>query len=91
MLGLVRLALILLVGLTIIYVMLALYFRSLRKENLEKEWDEAPQSDAPGARDEFIAAGMAEYRGSLRRKLLLGVYVVPVVLIGVVTYLTNSN
>ncbi len=81
--GLVRLALILLVGLTIIYVMLALYFRSLRKENLEKEWDEAPQSDAPGARDEFIAAGMAEYRGSLRRKLLLGVYVVPVVLIGV--------
>jgi Ca2+/Na+ antiporter len=91
MMGLVRLALMLFVALTIIYVMVSLYSRSVRKEKLENEWDAAPQSDAPGARDAFIQAGLTEYRGSLRRRLILLVYVVPVVVIAVVTYLTNSN
>jgi Ca2+/Na+ antiporter len=91
MMGLVRLAVILFVALTIIYVMISLYSRSVRKERLENEWNAAPQSSEPGARDAFIAAGMAAYRGSLRRQLILLVYVIPVVVIATVTYLTNSN
>jgi hypothetical protein len=91
MFGIVRLALMLLVVLSIIYVLVSLYSRSVRKEKLEKQWDEAPQSDAPGARDAFIAAGLQAYRGSLRRRLILLVYVVPVAVIAVVTYLTNVN
>jgi hypothetical protein len=87
--GLVRLAVMLLVGLSFVYLMLSLYFRSVAKENLEKNWDASPRDGQ--TRDEFIAAGLAEYRGSLRRRLLLGVYVVPIVLIGLVTYLTNEN
>jgi len=78
-------------ALTVIYVMISLYSRSVRKERLENEWDAAPQSDAPGARDAFIATGMAAYRGSLRRRLILLVYVVPVVLVTVITYLTNAT
>jgi len=89
--GFVRLFLFGLAFLTVIYVMISLYSRSVRKENLENEWDTAPDSDAPGARDAFIANGMAEYRGSLRRRLILLVYVVPVVLVTVITYLTNAS
>jgi Ca2+/Na+ antiporter len=91
MFGLVRLALILVVALTIIYVMVSLYSRSVRKERLENEWDAAPLSADPGARDVFIAQGLADYRNSLRRRLILLVYVIPVAVISVVTYLTNTN
>jgi len=87
--GFVRLFLFGLAFLTVIYVMISLYSRSVRKENLENEWDAAPDSDAPGARDAFIDNGMAEYRGSLRRRLILLVYVVPIVVVGFILYGVN--
>jgi Ca2+/Na+ antiporter len=89
--GFVRLVLILLVALTIIYAMVSLYSRSVRKEKLENEWDAAPGSDADGARDAYITTGMAEYRSSLRRKLILLVYVVPVIAVSILVYVTNSS
>ena len=48
--------------------------------------DGAPRT---GDRDAWIDEGLEEYDGSLRRKLILGVYVVPAVLMVVVIYLTN--
>lgn len=85
---LIRLAGVGFVVLTVIYLSLSLYSRSVRRGKLIEEWeDEGHQGD----RDEFLREGMAEYQGSLRRKLLVGVYVVPVVIISVIIYLTNFN
>jgi Ca2+/Na+ antiporter len=89
--GFIRLVLILLVALTIIYAMVSLYSRSVRREKLENAWDAAPESDAEGARDTYIAKGLADYRTSLRRKLILLVYVVPVIAVSILVYVTNSS
>lgn len=72
--------------LTVIYVVLSLYSRSLRKQKLEREWDEEVRS---GDRDAYVEAGLEDYRHSLRRRLLLLVYVVPLLLIAVILYVVN--
>jgi Ca2+/Na+ antiporter len=72
--------------LTVIYVVLSLYSRSLRKQKLEREWDEEGRS---GDRDAYVEAGLEDYRHSLRRRLLLLVYVVPLLLIAVILYVVN--
>jgi len=74
------------VGLSVIYVLVSIYSRSVRRERLEERW-EAEQIG--GDREEFVRAGLAEYDGSVRRKLILGVYVVPVIVIGTLIYAIN--
>jgi len=91
MIGFVKLGLILLVGLTVVYGLVSLYSRSVRKERLENEWDADPPSSNPLTRAAHVAAGLAAYRHSLRRRLIVLIYVVPVVVIVVLTYLTNVN
>ena len=70
--------------------LLLIYFRSLRREALEKEWDaeQGGPIDAPD-RDAFIQAGMAEFERSLQRRLLWGVIILPFVLIGTLLFLMN--
>ena len=65
---------------------LSLYARARRREKLESQWD---SNGGPGDRNDYIAEGLVEYNGSLRRALILGVYVVPTALISLVVYLTN--
>lgn len=78
------------VVLTIIYIALSLYSRSVRKGKLRAEWREQAQAGVAEQPEEaFVDIGMIEYDNSLRRKLILGVYVVPTVLVGVIIYLTN--
>ncbi|MFV0361015.1 hypothetical protein [Tropicimonas sp.] len=79
---------ILIIVLTVIYVCLSLWSRSVRRGKLQRQWDEDIRS---GDRDAFVEAGLEEYDHSLRRRLILGVYVVPLVLIGIIIYLTNHN
>lgn len=86
MLGLARLVIILLVALTIVYVSLSLYSRSVRRRKLEAEWAE---KGLQGDRDAFVREGLEDYDGSLRRKLIWGVYVVPLALIALIIYLVN--
>jgi Ca2+/Na+ antiporter len=86
MLGLARLVIILLVALTIVYISLSLYSRSVRRRKLEAEWAEEGRT---GDRDAFVREGLEDYDGSLRRKLILGVYVVPLALIALIIYLVN--
>lgn len=77
-----------LVLLTILYAVLSLWSRSVRRERLEDEWDrDRPTPD----RDAFISDGIRDYDRSLRRRLILGVYVVPVVFALVMIYLTNYH
>ena len=84
--GFVKLVVFGLVGLTIIYLSLSVYSRSVRRGKLKAQWDEEGMT---GDRDAFIQAGLKEYDGSLRRKLILGVYIVPLVLVGVIIYMNN--
>lgn len=76
----------LLVVLTVIYVVLSIYSRRVRRGKLEAHWDKKGMT---GDRDAFIERGLKKYDGSFRRKLLLGVYVVPLGAIAILIYVTN--
>ena len=75
-----------LIVLTVVYICLSLYSRSVRREKLETEWDEQGRT---GDRDAFVQQGLQDYDHSLRRKLILGVYVVPILVVSAIIYLTN--
>lgn len=86
MLALARLIIVGFMALTVIYLSLSYYSRAVRRDKLRRKWDEDIRQ---GNRDAFVQRGLKIYDRSLRRKLLWGVYVVPVVTIAVVIYLVN--
>lgn len=86
MIALARLVVIGFVVLTIIFVCLSFYSKAVRREKLEAKWD---ASGGPGGRDEYVRAGLEEYSGSLKRKLIWGVYVVPTLIVVAIIYFTN--
>ncbi|MCQ0091792.1 hypothetical protein [Roseovarius sp. M141] len=86
MLALLKLILIGGAVLTVIYIVLSLWSRRVRRGKLDREWQDTGR---PGARDAYIEAGLKEYDGSVRRKLIWGVYIVPVIVITAIVYLTN--
>ena len=86
MIAFIRLAGFGLVGLTVLYLLVSVYSRSLQREELEKLWD---ADQGPGERDTFIEAGMMEYEKGLRKKLILLVYVIPTLVVIAAVYLLN--
>lgn len=88
MFALARLTVIGFVVLTVVYFCLSIYSRSVRRSKLRAEFDAAGKS---GDREAFVQEGLQEYDQSLRRKLILGVYVVPVVVVSIIIYLTNFH
>ncbi len=72
--------------LSVVYLYLSLRQRWRCRRALEDEYD---QGHIKGDRDAFIEAGLKEYQGSLRRKLIWGVYIVPLVLVALLIYVTN--
>ncbi len=86
MLALARLVVICFVVMTVVYVALSLWSRSVRKRKLAREWDEEIHE---GDRDAFIDDGLEAYSHSLRRRLILLVYIIPVIVIGLIVYLVN--
>ncbi len=88
MFALARLLVIGFVALTIIYVSLSFYSRSVRRGKLKKEWAD---EDRVGDGEAFVQEGLKEYDQSLRRKLILGVYIIPVILVITMIYLTNFS
>lgn len=88
MFAFVRLMFICFIVMTLIYIGLSFYSRAVRRGKLKAEWQEGPQDVD---RDLFVEAGLEQYDKSLRRKLILGVYVVPIVVIGTIVYLTNHG
>ena len=84
--GWLRLALVGLVVLTLVYWLVSIYSRSVRREALEKEWDAGHQDME---RDAFVAEGLREYQHGLRRRLILLVYIVPAVVIPALIYILN--
>jgi len=81
-----RLAVIAFIVMLVVYFVLSAWSRSVRRGKLAEEWDEERPSDD---RDAFIEAGLEDYDGSLRRKLIFGVFVVPYLVIGVLVYVVN--
>ena len=86
MLALARLLVFGFLVLSVVYVCLSLYSRSVRRDKLEAEWDEEIKD---GDREAFVQEGLQEYDGSLRRKLILGVYVIPIGIVSFIIYATN--
>ncbi|MCW8844027.1 MAG: hypothetical protein OQK00_11500 [Rhodobacteraceae bacterium] len=86
MFALLRLSVIGFVVLTVIYVCLSFYSRAVRRGKLEAEWDEEGMT---GDKEAWVDEGLEDYDGSLRRKLILGVYIVPVTLVILLIYFVN--
>lgn len=86
MFALARLVVVGFIVLTIVYVCLSLYSRAVRRGKLEAEWRDDGRD---GDKEVFVREGLEDYDGSLRRKLILGVYVVPVCVVTLIIYLMN--
>jgi hypothetical protein len=81
-----------LVGLSVLYLLLSVYSRSVERERLEKAWDaDPPEGAGETERRAYIERGMEAYSHSLRRKLIWLVYVVPTVLVAVLLYFVNRQ
>ncbi|MGV8985189.1 MAG: hypothetical protein ACOH2H_02755 [Cypionkella sp.] len=76
------------VALTVVYWIVSAYSRSTRREELENEFD---AGGIAGQREDHVASGMTEYQHGLRRRLIVLVYVIPVVLIAVIAYFVNRT
>lgn len=86
MAALARLLVVGFVVLTVIYVCLSLYSRAVRRDKLEQWWEDEGR---PGDRETYVAEGLRDYDRSLRRKLILGVYLFPCLAVGTIIYLVN--
>ena len=65
--------------LTVIYLALSLYNRWAERRRLGAEFERrrAEESGPAVDREAFVGEGMRAYEHSLKRKLLLGVYLIP--------------
>jgi hypothetical protein len=85
-LGWLRLIVFGFVGLTIVYWLVSIYSRSVRRETLEKRFD---AGGVEGDRDAYIEAGMADYERGLRKRLIWLVYIIPMAAMGLTIYFVN--
>jgi len=86
MLPLLRLLFVLLIVLTVVYVLLSLYSRAVRKSKLKRHWK---QKNLSVDRDTYVRRGLKKYDGSIRRKLILLVYIIPLGAIALLVYVMN--
>jgi len=85
-LGWLRLFAMTLILLTVVYFLVSIYSRSVRREKLEKRW---VSEGLEGDRDAWIEAGMKAYDKGLKKRLLWLIYIVPVVAFWVIIYAVN--
>lgn len=86
MIGAIRLAVFGFLALAVLFILVSIYSRSVRREKLEKEWDAEVKT---GDRAAYIKEGMQDYDSSLRKRLLWLVFVIPVLVVGGMLYVTN--
>lgn len=87
--GLIKLFVFGFLGLSVVYLSLSVYSRSIRREKLEERWDDERPDGI--SREDYVSKGIVDYNGSLRPKLLLLIYVVPTLVVGAIVYITNAN
>ncbi len=86
MIAFIRLAVFGFIGLSVVYLLVSIYSRSIRREKLEKHFD---AGGVEGDRDTYIRTGMQAYEKGLRKKLIWLVYIIPMVVVGTTVYLVN--
>lgn len=86
MIGFFKLAVFGFLALTVLYLLLSVYFRSLERERLEKEWD---AGGIAGDRDDHVTRGVNAYNHSLRRKLVWLVYIIPTITVAALVWILN--
>ncbi|MFK7746546.1 MAG: hypothetical protein AB8B47_15940 [Roseobacter sp.] len=77
-----------LIALSVVFVCLWFYARAAKREKLEAKWEE---NQGPGNRESFVKAELMDYEGPLKRKLIWGVYVIPMSLLTLLIYVTNMD
>lgn len=84
-----RLFIIVMVISTILYISISIYSRAVRRQKLERQW----QADLMvGNRDAWLRQELAKYDRSLKRRLILLVYVLPLAFlafISIMLYVQN--
>lgn len=83
-----RMIILWLVVLPLVHWIVAVYARSVRREALERDFDDGGEA---GTREEFIARGMADYEHSLKKKILVLVYILPVLAVVAIAWAVNRN
>jgi len=90
--GLVRLVFFGFLALSVVYLAISVYSRSVRREKLEKSWEEdKPEGADAEARATYLRDGMKKYQNGIRPRLILLVYVIPAALVIAALVFTNSN
>ena len=84
--GWLRLGVIGLVALTVIYFLVSIYTRSVRRETLEKRFD---AGGIEGNRNDYIEDGMRKYEKGLRKRLLWLIYILPILAFLATIYILN--
>ena len=80
--GLIRLVVFGFIALSVVYLAISVYSRSIRREKLENWWaEENPGSTDMEARAAYVEKGMKEYSNGIRPKLILLVYIIPTIAI----------
>ncbi|TQV83184.1 hypothetical protein [Denitrobaculum tricleocarpae] len=87
MLALVIRLVVLFAILTVIYVVLTKYFRWNRERELRDRFDSGQVR--ANDREGYVARGMAKYESSLTKKLLLGVYLLPIGIVVLLIYIAD--
>ena len=86
--GWIRLLVIALVLLSVAYVLVSIYSRSIRREKLERHFD---AGGVEGDRNDYITKGMDAYEHGLRKRLIWLVIILPLAAMAVTTYVVNWN
>jgi len=92
MIGAIRLIVFGFLALSVVYLAVSFYSRSIRREKLEDRWaeDHPGDTDSP-ERDAYIEDGMIAYQNGLRRKLILLVYIIPAIAVAVTMFIVNAS
>ncbi|WP_347268746.1 hypothetical protein [Paracoccus sp. (in: a-proteobacteria)] len=77
----------------VFYVLISIYVRSLRREELEREWDRRhpARAGASPQRTAFVRRAMRGFNRTLRARLVGLVLVLPLVAIAAIIVIVNYN
>ena len=90
MIALIRLAVLGFIALSVLYLMVGTYSRSVRREKLEKHWDaNPPEGQGDTERRAYIEAGMRAYEHGLRKRMIWLVFIIPMIIFAVIVYLVD--
>ncbi|RWR50896.1 hypothetical protein EOW65_04880 [Sinirhodobacter ferrireducens] len=90
MIGFLRCAVFGLGALAVLFWLVRIYARSLRREALEKHWARESAAGVDlGPCDAYVEAGMQDYEHGLMRRLVWLVFILPIVIFAVVVFVMN--